>query len=67
MPWTTVSDNGRAQRPPPAHLLWCRKVPRLLCHGRPSRIAAALKAHPLRTSYGVGTCHACYVLDDRLG
>eukprot|EP00959_Pyramimonas_sp_CCMP1952_P013396 282521-Pyramimonas_sp.AAC.1 len=25
MPWTTVADSGRFQRPPPAHPLWCRE------------------------------------------
>eukprot|EP00959_Pyramimonas_sp_CCMP1952_P079485 1661630-Pyramimonas_sp.AAC.1 len=67
MPWTTGCDSGRAQGPPHAHPLRCREMPLPLCPGRPVRIAAALRDHPLRTPYGVGKSHSCYALDDRLG
>eukprot|EP00959_Pyramimonas_sp_CCMP1952_P386061 8090872-Pyramimonas_sp.AAC.1 len=50
MPWTTVTNSGRVQRPPLSRTLYgVERMPRLLCPGRPSWMAAALRNHPLQT------------------
>ena len=54
MPWATVTDSGRAQRPTPyAPLYGVENMPRLLCTGRPGRTSAALRDHHVRTPSGV--------------
>eukprot|EP00959_Pyramimonas_sp_CCMP1952_P250986 5245914-Pyramimonas_sp.AAC.1 len=49
--WTTVTDGGRGERPFLRTFYGVQDMPCLLRHGRPSRIAAAVKdrlfAHPL--------------------
>eukprot|EP00959_Pyramimonas_sp_CCMP1952_P319775 6691052-Pyramimonas_sp.AAC.1 len=48
VPWTTVMDSGRGERPPPLRTpSGVENMPCLLCCGRPSRIAARVRDHPL--------------------
>eukprot|EP00959_Pyramimonas_sp_CCMP1952_P291903 6105273-Pyramimonas_sp.AAC.1 len=47
--WTSGTDSGRAQGPPPAQPLRCRESATPAMPGRLARIAAALRDHPLRT------------------
>eukprot|EP00959_Pyramimonas_sp_CCMP1952_P119602 2501004-Pyramimonas_sp.AAC.1 len=66
MPCATSVYSGRAQRPPPAHPLWCRKsaTPALLCttgvhSGRTRRPPVCAPSMVSRK------CPACYALRDQ--